>query len=202
MSQDTDFHSTLSTTSSLIAELKGESHQRWHQFVLVYSPLLRFWIHKKSVKPPADDDILQECLASILKGMPQFERGATSGTFRGWLRTIVERRVADYFRNLEPEKYVGSEFLDLNPSKVEITDEEAEEEQRAFDELFARAHAIVRASMSERSYQIFKMTEFEKVPVAEVAKIFDVTPSAVRMVRHRIKNHFQEMNLDPMYEKI
>lgn len=198
MSQDTDFHSTLSTTSSLIAELKGESHQRWHQFVLVYSPLLRFWIHKKSVKPPADDDILQECLASILKGMPQFERGATSGTFRGWLRTIVERRVADYFRNLEPEKYVGSEFLDLNPSNVEKSDEEAEEEQRAFDDLNARIYVIVRESMTDKSFQIFEMTVIQKVPVAEVAKIFGVTTSSVRTTRSRAKKHIREMYLDPI----
>jgi DNA-directed RNA polymerase specialized sigma24 family protein len=87
----------LSTRSSMIVGLKELSQERWQDFILVYSPLLRFWIRRKSSGNQAEDDILQDCLRTIFTGLPQFERGSTCGTFRGWLRVIVQRLINDHF---------------------------------------------------------------------------------------------------------
>ena len=87
----------LSTRSSMIVGLKELSQERWHDFILVYSPLLRFWIRRKSSGNQAEDDILQDCLRTIFTGLPQFERGSTCGKFRGWLRVIFQRVIKNHF---------------------------------------------------------------------------------------------------------
>ena len=53
----------------MIADLKKASPERWTSFVLVYTPMLKFWISKKNVSPSVVDDILQEALKSIFTGM-------------------------------------------------------------------------------------------------------------------------------------
>ena len=70
----------------MIFDLKEFSPERWDSFVLVYTPLLKFWIRKKNVSPSAEDDVLQEALQSIFAGIGNFERDAAKGKFRGWLR--------------------------------------------------------------------------------------------------------------------
>ena len=79
-------HSRLATRSSMIFDLKEFSEERWNNFVLVYTPLLKFWIRKKNVPSAAEDDVLQEALQSIFAGIGNFERDAAKGKFRGWLR--------------------------------------------------------------------------------------------------------------------
>jgi len=80
--------------------------------VLVYMPLLKFWMRKKNVPSSAEDDVLQEALQSVFAGIGNFERDAAKGKFRGWLRTLVERRVADYFRSLPRGQGISQELLD------------------------------------------------------------------------------------------
>lgn len=96
----------------MIFGLKVLSQERWHDFILVYSPLLRFWIRRKSSGNQAEDEILHDCLRTIFTGLPQFERGSTCGTFWGWLRVIVQRRVADHFRQNSTERPVPQAYFD------------------------------------------------------------------------------------------
>ena len=56
--------SKWATRSSMIFDLKEFSEERWNNFVLVYTPLLKFWIRKKKVPSAAEDDILQESLTT------------------------------------------------------------------------------------------------------------------------------------------
>ena len=57
--------SPLSTTSSLVGNLQAGSRERWESFVLLYSPLIRFWIRRERVALAAEDDVLQETLRSV-----------------------------------------------------------------------------------------------------------------------------------------
>ena len=86
MDSETCTHSAQSsaellTRSSLISGLKALSSERWTNFVLVYAPLLKFWIQRKGVFGSAVDDVLQESLQSICAGIGNFQRDAAKGSF-------------------------------------------------------------------------------------------------------------------------
>lgn len=109
--------SEWATRSSMIFDLKGFSPERWTNFVLAYTPLLLCWIRKNKVSESAEDEILQESLQPILVGIGNFERDSAKGKFRGWLRTIVQRRVADYFRSLPNEVLTGKVRVKVDQEK-------------------------------------------------------------------------------------
>jgi RNA polymerase sigma-70 factor (ECF subfamily) len=193
-------HSRLATRSSMIFDLKEFSEERWNNFVLVYTPLLKFWIRKKNVPSAAEDDILQEALQSVLAGIGNFERDAAKGKFRGWLRTLVERRVADYFRSLPQDQIASPEVLNTFVSPDQKDAQEIEGEQQALEEVKARALELVRKSTAEKTWQMFWMSTVEEVPTSEIAKQFDVTTAAVRVAKQRVLKRLRDLMIDESSE--
>ena len=193
-------HSLWATRSSMIADLKKASPERWTSFVLVYTPMLKFWIVKKNVSPSVMDDILQEALKSIFTGIGQFERGVGKGTFRGWLRTIVERRVADHFRSQPQDKVATQEVLNTAATPEQKDPEAVQAEQQAFRELKARAVELIRQSTAEKTWQMFWLSAIEEVPTAEIAGQFDVSTAAVRVAKQRVLKRFRDLMVDEFME--
>ena len=189
--------SQWSTHSSMVLELQAPSATRWKTFVLVYSPLLRFWISRRQVPVSAREDILQECLKSIFLGIGEFRRHKfETGSFRGWLRTIVNRRVADYFRTSADDKTVPPELLPGIEAREERDPAELVAEELALKELEARALHLIRESTAERTWQMFWLSTVEQVPTSEIAKNFDVSSAAVRVAKARVIARLRKMFVD------
>ncbi|WP_339736260.1 sigma-70 family RNA polymerase sigma factor [uncultured Gimesia sp.] len=189
------------TRSSMIFDLKEFSQERWNNFVLVYSPLLKYWIRKKNVPPSAEDDVLQEALSKIHKSIGNFERDAAKGKFRGWLRTIVERRAADYFRSLTEDQRAPQEVLDAVVSRDQKDAEEIDGEQQALEEVKARALELVRESTAEKTWQMFYMNTVDGVPPAEIAKQFGTTKANVRVAKSRVLGRLRKYLIDDLTDK-
>lgn len=192
LSQD---QSQLSTTSSLIRELQAESPERWRTFVRLYSPLLRFWLGKEKAPPGHRDDILQECLASIVSSVSQFDR-VDGGSFRGWLRTIVRRRVADFHRHRPPEVPAAPGMIENIAVAEPKLAEEFESEEQALADLRARALELVRQTVDPRTWEMFWEFAVETRPASEVAKKFGVSDAGVRMAAGRIRKRLRDLMID------
>ena len=193
-------HSRWATRSSMIADMQQVSSERWNNFVLVYSRLIKSWILSKSVPPAAVDDILQETLKSVFTGIGKFECGTGKGTFRGWLRTITERRVADYFRSQTEDNNTAQDVLDGTASPEQKDPETVQAEQQALHELKARALELIRQTTSEKTWQMFWLSTVEEVPTAEIAREFDVSNAAVRVYKKRVLNRLRELMVDEIVE--
>jgi len=191
--------SRLATRSSMIRDLKLEevSQERWQEFEQVYKPLLVFWMKKKNVPASAKDEVLQECWISAFKAIGKFERDSDKGSFRGWLRTIVHRRVADYFRSLPKDQAVPQEWLNDIVTPEQMDAEELEEEKEALREIEARALSVVRGSIkNENTWKMFWMTAVEKVPTEEVAQQFNVSKAGVRMAKQRVVKRLKGLGFE------
>jgi RNA polymerase sigma factor (sigma-70 family) len=190
--------SMWATRSSMIRDLKLEevSQERWQEFEQVYKPLLLFWMKKKSVPASAKDEVLQECWISAFKAIGKFERDADKGSFRGWLRTIVHRRVADYFRSLPKDQAVPQEWLNDIVTPEQMDAEELEEEKEALREIEARALEVIRSTTKEQTWKMFWMRVVEKVPYPEIAKQFGVSEAAVRMAKQRVVKRLKGLGFE------
>ena len=193
--------SKWATRSSMIFDLKEFSQERWNNFVLVYTPLLKCWIRNKNVPPSAEDDVLQEALHNIYEGIGNFERDAAKGKFRGWLRTIMERRAADYFRSLPQDQGAPQELLDaaVNPEQKDA--EEIDGEQQALEEVKARALELVRESTAEKTWQMFYMMTVDEVPTSEIAKQFETSEANVRVAKSRVLGRLRKYLIDDFTDK-
>ena len=188
----------LLTRSSLIAGLKGLSSERWTNFVLVYSPLLKFWILRKGVSETSVDDVLQESLQSICTGIGNFQRDAAKGKFRGWLRTIVERRVVDHFRDKPIELATSPQALANVPTVAQKDPDMLDHEQYILEEIRARALELVRQSTTDKTWQMFWLSTVEQVPSADIAMQFGVSSAAVRVAKQRVLQRLRNLMIEDL----
>lgn len=193
-------HSKWATRSSMIAGLKGISQERWTDFLFLYEPLLLHWMRKKRVPDSDVDDVLAESWSSIHKGIGNFDRGSGKGTFRGWLRTIVERRAIDYFRKQKRDKLEVSgkaeEIINLEPAPEPKSADEIADEEEAFNEVRARAMELVKGKTKQQTWDMFWMSTVDNVATADIAAEFGVSSAAVRVAKQRVTKRLKEAMLD------
>jgi len=90
-------HWTRQRQSLLLRAQNGEENA-WKDVTDLYRPLVFGWLNRQGVPASDLEDLSQEVLLSVVKHLPTFQFSGQRGAFRTWLRTIVCRRAADYWR--------------------------------------------------------------------------------------------------------
>src|SRR5262249_51356365 len=91
---------TGSTTSlTLLGRLRHNPNdqQAWCAFVDRYGRKIYAWCRQWGLQEADAEDVTQNVLVELARQMHHFEY-RPSGSFRGWLRTIVHRAWCDYLR--------------------------------------------------------------------------------------------------------
>ena len=181
----------------MVHALRLPKAKRWQDFVFIYTPLLRYWIAAKQVPQAAQDDVLQECLRSIYVGIGDFRRRKfEKGSFRGWLRTIVHRRVADHFRLAAKSRTAPLGLVMDIEARQQRDPADLAAEEKALRELEARALHLIRESTAEKTWKMFWLSVVEEVPTSEIASQFEVTTAAVRVAKSRVLLRLRSLFVD------
>ena len=91
----------LETPITLIERIRNPGDDAsWSEFVGIYEPLVRGLVRKRGVVAQAEDDVVQEVFARVVKAAPDFRLDRRRGRFGKWLWTVVHHAVVDHFRNL------------------------------------------------------------------------------------------------------
>ncbi len=61
------------------------------------------WLNRQGVSPCDPGALSREVLLSVVKYLPSYEHSGNRGAFHSWLRTIVCRRTADYWRTIDAD---------------------------------------------------------------------------------------------------
>src|SRR3954454_19002459 len=89
------------TRQSLLLRAQIGEENAWKDLTDLYRPLILGWLNRQGVPARDLEDLSQEVLLSVVKRLPAFQHPGHRGAFRSWLRTIVCRRTADYWRALD-----------------------------------------------------------------------------------------------------
>lgn len=155
-------------------------------------PVICAWVRRKV---PADDveDVAQEALLSLLRST--FE-GKLVGQFGAILKTITQRRIADYFRGRERRPDVTPLGGEHEGEEGVWAEEPASEDAAASVELRAVVEAVL-AGRSELHQEVIRLygpnvAGFLDLPADEVAaRITDgggeMSPSNVHQIWSRFK---------------
>src|SRR4051794_5102410 len=84
-----------STRLSLLQRAREGEAFAWRQVVALYQPLIRGWLIRGHVQPQEAEDLTQDVLAVLIKGLPDFAHAGRPGSFRAWLRTIAVNRARE-----------------------------------------------------------------------------------------------------------
>jgi RNA polymerase sigma factor (sigma-70 family) len=176
------------TRSTLLEQIRDlDDAQGWEQFDAIYRPMIFRYARDRGLSLDQAEELAQDCMTALVERIQRFQRRAS---FRGWLRGLVDHKVADQLRKRPPERQgVTRDFS--RPQEREKTPAEIWERQ------WNRAHLLrcldrVRAEVSEHTYRAFELYVIEEKPVAEISRLLGLTPNQVYVAKSRVMARIEE----------
>src|SRR5688572_9166882 len=170
------------------AAARGEA-AAWARLVAVYTPLLRAWVVRYQVQPADADDLTQEVLLHVARGLPEFRHNGHAGAFRSWLRTVLVFRLHKFWRAR------GRHLHGTGDSAVEDRLRQLEDPTSELSGAWDREHdrhvlgqllVVARDRFSETTWRAFQRTMIDEAPTADVARELGVSPNAVLVAKSRV----------------
>ncbi len=195
-----------STNLSLLAKVQSNDGHAWAMLVDLYAPMIYSrcrYVH--GLKPGDAENVGQEVFKSVAKSISNFER-KREGSFRTWLRIIINNKCKDLFRKKTvADAQGGSVALDL----IAAVPDSIAEEDAATSELSDRAILMrqamkeVRNEFSERDWQIFWDIVVEDKDRKDTALKYETSVNAVYLaisrIRKRLKAIFEDLIDDDLF---
>lgn len=188
--------SSLATRHSLLSRLKESNAQEsWREFFNTYWRLIYTTAFRAGLSDSEAQEVVQETLLTVLRKIKSFHYDPAAGSFKGWLLTIVRWRIADQFRKrqqqIQPLRARRATETSSTATADRVADAGAPALEAVWEEewqrtLFTAALARVKRQANARHYQIFDLHAVKRWPVQKVAQTLGVSPSQVRLAKHRI----------------
>ncbi|MCG3127025.1 MAG: hypothetical protein CHACPFDD_01881 [Phycisphaerae bacterium] len=176
-------------TSVLVDVLSGDGDA----FARIYTPLAYGMARRMSLSHPDAEDIAQQVLLEIVRQIRDFHYDRSRGSFRGFIKAIVRRRVCDLKRRRR-------EVLAADAAPAEgVLDDGFD---RIFDREWYKTHLsvaleVVRGEVHARTFEAFYRSVLLEQPVEQVAGELGLSPNQVsqykRRVFERLKQHVEAL---------
>jgi RNA polymerase sigma-70 factor, ECF subfamily len=193
------------TNPSLIEFVKQGDTESWNTFVKIYQPLVAHWCQRARLTSTDIDDISQNVFASVSRSIVTFKKRTPDDTFRGWLRNITQKRIADYFRRksneVPPLRSDDSQGYLAQLSEPEPPPETDPESRKASRDVFRKALEAVRSKVEERTWLAFWRTTVDEQSAPDVAEELGMTDDAVRKAKSRMKIRLR-LELGTLFDEI
>ena len=178
------------TRASLLIRLRQPGNQEaWREFASLYEPLIYRLAARKGFQHADAQDLLQDVLVAIARGIDRLEIGEDKGRFRGWLFRIA--------RNLIVNALEKRQRVVLGSGDSDICERLAQEpalsgeQQTAYilefrRELFHWAARSIREEFQPATWSLFWRTSVEGEPIAGAACELGLSLGAAYAARCRV----------------
>ncbi len=184
---------SLQTRHSLLSRLRlCDDQAGWREFFDRYWRLIYSFARKSGMTDADAQDIVQEVMLSVSKSLPDYRR-QQGGSFKGWLLTIVRRRMADHWRATLPKGQLTVP-LPEQPSSLPSDEAALEKVWQAEWEgrIFEVAAQRVQQRVGARNYLIFDMLVRQQTPLRDVCRSLGVNAAQVYLAKHRVGRLMKE----------
>lgn len=197
------------TSTEFLERLRSRESEAWNTFLRIYVPLIRFWCLQSGfgLAWPERQDISQEVCAKVSAGIHKFDHNRKESSFRGWLRTITNNQIRDYFRarkkNENVTVLIGDNDYAVCPVAFLGEDENDDPECEAKELIVLTRQVMkqVKMQVKEKSWEVFRLQLVEGKDSSEIAEMMGMTGDAVRQIRSRIlkriREEFAKLGIDP-----
>lgn len=178
------------TRISLIVRLRQPGNQEaWQEFASLYEPLIYRLAARKGMQPADAQDLLQDVLLAVSKGIDRFEIGEDKGRFRGWLFRISRNLIVNAMEKRQ-RIVIGSGDSDICRRLAEQPDLSPQEQSDYVlefrRELFHWAARKIRPEFQASTWNLFWRTSVDGEAIAEVANELGLSIGAAYAARCRI----------------
>ena len=179
---------SLPTRASLLRRLRDLADDgSWKEFYERYRRFILQAARRKGLSPQDAEDVLQDTVVSVARGLPNFVYNPALCSFKGWLMTITCRRVADQLRRRGRQVPLADTAGEIPPgSSVADSPFEPLWEAEWESNLVEVAMDRLRLTVSPRSFQIFDWTVRLGYSTKDTAAAFGVSAGVVRITKLRM----------------
>lgn len=151
----------------------------WRSFVTDFDRILRGYLLGRGVPAADAEDLAQEVYVKLLRALTSPDLDPRRGCFRGWLRRVAERTLADRRRADRRRRRLEAEWC----RHARAVQRPREDDRR---ELLEQMLARVRARTAPNTWRCFEGRILEQRSAAEVAVECGLTVNAVRVSTSRV----------------
>jgi RNA polymerase sigma factor (sigma-70 family) len=180
------------TRASLLSRLKHlDDSESWQVCFNTYWKLIFNAARRSGLTETEAEDVVQETLITIVRGIQDFKYDKSRGSFKGWLLKTTAWRVQDQLRKR------NSGRLDFVPEYNEDIHPTIENEvKKVWDtewetNLLSAAIERVKRQVSPKHFQIFDLAVLRGWSTSKISAELDVNASYVYITKHRVNCRFK-----------
>jgi RNA polymerase sigma-70 factor (ECF subfamily) len=186
---------TTPTHPSLLLRIRDSGDRKaWSEFVDVYAPLVYGFARKHGLQDADAADLTQEVLHAVSAAISKLDYDPQRGTFRGWLFTVVRRRLENAVKRQHREcRGCGGTSAHVALEAIPAQEEQQADWEKEYEaRLFSCASASVRAEMLESTWRAFWLTAIEGKTGKEASVVLGMTAAAVYLAKRRVLARLKE----------
>jgi RNA polymerase sigma-70 factor (ECF subfamily) len=186
------------TSTSLLDRIRlHPDGPSWKRLVDLYTPLIQGWLRRfgGAVQSHDLDDLVQDVVGQVVRGLPTFQHSGRPGAFRCWLRTIAVHRLLA-FRRAQKSRPVASGDSSIDEQLAQLEDPESDLSRRWDQEhdrhVLRRLRDLIESEFSTSSWQAFTRTALKGERTAAVAADLGMTVNAVLLAKSRVLRRLRQ----------
>lgn len=191
------------TSLSFLERLRQNDQTTWQLLVQLYGAMIYCRCRDNwNINAHDAENVGQEVFQSIARKIVDFDR-KRPGSFRAWIRTIVDNKCRDFYRrNPAATGQGGSSFQRQmsNRSDYDTPSEQTELTDQAI--VMREALKQVAGEFSDRDFNIFWRVVIDEREGKSVAAELEVTDNVVYLVCSRIRKRLKEVFNDLLDEDL
>lgn len=177
---------TKQTLIQRVKDAEPEDKDVWYEFSSYYETFIDMLLKKWNCEKSEREDLTQEILLKIWKGIPKYEYREGQAKFRTWLSTLIKNTMFNYMdkRNRRhPNKLSISEIIEL-PDKESSVENYIEKEWATH--MMNLALEKVKSVFSGQAVDVFQMSMGGK-SISDIATELGIAETSAYTLRSRFK---------------
>src|SRR5262249_55586292 len=168
------------TSLSLLERLRlCPDEASWQRLVQLYTPWIQDWLRRQGLAQADVEDLAQEGMVVLIRGLPRFTHDLRRGAFRRWLRTLILNQLRAFWR--ARQRLPTQINLETLLAHLEDPDSDL---SRAWDRdhnahVVRRLLELLEGDFEPVTWQAFRLVVFEGQSSPEVARALGLSPVAV-----------------------
>jgi RNA polymerase sigma factor (sigma-70 family) len=186
----------FNTRKTLLMRAKDPDDQlAWNEFVEYYTGFIEMLLNKMNIPTQIHDDLKQEILLKIWKGLQQYE-SQENAKFRTWLAVVIRNAIYAYMRSYRKREdressFDTSDYIQEDESPTRI-DEIINEEWVSYMVNHVIEH--LKNFFSGKAIDVFLLSS-KGLKTEEISEQLDIPANTVYVLRNRVKDRLlNEMN--------
>ncbi|EDM29161.1 probable ECF sigma factor [Lentisphaera araneosa HTCC2155] len=182
---------TDNTRHTLLQKIKDPNNENsWEEFVEYYSGYIYVIIRNFRVDIEDSEDLMQDVLIKVWKGIRTYDPAAQRSKFRTWLCSVIRNTVFNFLksksvRNSKQNISYNDALEQMNLVNEAEVDKIAEKEWQNY--IANLAWKNIKNDLSEMNRNIFEDSLTETFSNADLAEKYSIAEASVRVYKMRVK---------------